>query len=108
MSELINFFYLSWRKSSTYVSTQEAEEVAYLCVTTSCITTSCTCKRSGVYVSQPLVPVRGWVSMHPNLLHLQEVVAARCLSILSFSTDNSRQRITFPLAIGCTYYRIAT
>jgi hypothetical protein len=86
MSELIDFFYLSWRKSSTYVSTQEAEEVAYLCVTTSCITTSCTCKRSGVYVSQPLVPVRGWVSMHPNLLHLQEVVAARCLSILSFST----------------------
>jgi hypothetical protein len=74
MSELIDFFYLSWRKSSTYVSTQEAEEVAYLCVTTSCITTSCTCKRSGVYVSQPLVPVRGWVSMHPKLLHLQEVV----------------------------------
>jgi hypothetical protein len=25
--------------------------------------------------------------MHPNLLHLQEVVAARCLSILSFSTE---------------------
>jgi hypothetical protein len=41
-------------------------------------------------VSQPLVPVRGWVSMHPNLLHLQKVVAARCLSILSFSTTNPR------------------
>jgi hypothetical protein len=99
MSELINFFYLSWRKSSTYVSTQEAEEVAYLCVTTSCITTSCTCKRLGVYVSQPLVPVRGWVSMHPNLLHLQEVVAARCLSILSFSTPPFAQHTVSTLLV---------
>jgi hypothetical protein len=52
-------------------------------------------------VSKPLVPVRGWVSMHPNLLHLQEVVAARCLSILSFSTNSSIFQLDSPqLSIG--------
>jgi hypothetical protein len=45
--------------------------------------------------------------MHPNLLHLQEVVAARCLSILSFSTvstsGQSHQGLTRDGMFGIQY-----
>jgi hypothetical protein len=42
--------------------------------------------------------------MHPNLLHLQEVVAARCLSILSFSTIlSTRPDIAFSVSVVSRY-----